>query len=184
LSLNINEKTSLQRSLYPKLTFWGTAYARGSGVRYDGYVNSEEGLSFSRYNYGAGLALNIPLLRFASVRHQVSAQQSLIKAEEERVNLVNLQLDKQNQIADVNLSGALRIANESPLFYQSSEFSYRSLLSRYNSGLVNYADLVQAQYTLTQSEADLKKAYLDCWKALLYKAVVQGDLNIFLNQID
>jgi outer membrane protein TolC len=178
------ERTSLQRTLYPKLSFWGTAYARGSGIRYDGQVNSEDGLSFSRYNYGAGLVLSVPLLRFTNVRHQVNAQESLIKSDEEKLNLVKLQVEKQNQVADITLLNALKIAQESPSFYESSEFSYRTLLSRYNSGLVNYADLIQAQYSLIKSEADLKKAYLDAWKALLYKAAVQGDVTIFLNQLE
>lgn len=181
--INSYEKTSLQRTLYPTLSLWATAYARGSGVRYDGYVNSEEGLSFSRYNYGAGLVLSVPLLRFANVRHQINAQESIIKAEEEKLGLVKLQLDKQNRVADVTLSNALKIAQESPSFYQSSEFSYRTLLSRYNSGLVNYSDLLQAQYSLIKSETDLKRTYIDAWKALLYKAAVQGDINIFLNQL-
>lgn len=179
-----SEKTSLQRTLYPRLSFWGTAYARGSGIRYDGYVNAEDGLSFSRYNYGAGLVLSVPLLRFTNVRHQVNAQESLIKSEEERLNLVKLQLEKQNQVADVTLSNSLKIAQESPSFYRSAEFSYRTLLSRYNSGLVNYTDLIQAQYVLIKSEADLKRVHLDAWKALLYKAAMQGDITIFLNQIN
>jgi hypothetical protein len=76
------DKISLQRTLHPKLSLWGTTYARGSGIRYDGYVNSEDGLSFSRYNYGVGLILSIPLLRFTNVRHQLNAQESLIKADE------------------------------------------------------------------------------------------------------
>lgn len=182
--INQIERTSLRRSLNPKLSFWGTAYARGSGIRYDGQVNSEDGLSFSRYNYGAGLVLSAPILRFTNVRHQTNAQESLIKVEEEKLNLVKLQLEKQNQVADITLSNALKIAQESPSFYESAAFSYRTLLSRYNSGLVNYADLIQAQYALIKSEADLKRAYLDAWKALLYKAAVQGDINIFLNQLN
>ncbi|MEX2233320.1 MAG: TolC family protein [Cyclobacteriaceae bacterium] len=182
--INQSERTSLQRTLYPKLSLWGTAYARGSGIRYDGYVNLEDGLAFSRYNYGAGLVFSVPILKFTNVRHQVHAQESLIKAEEEKFNLVKLQLDKQNQVADVTLSNALTIAHETPSFYQSAEFSYRTLLSRYNSGLVNYADLIQSQYILIKSETDLKKAYLDAWKALLYKAATQGDISIFMNQLN
>jgi len=184
VAINQSEETSLVRSLNPKLSFWGTGNARGSGIRYDGYVNSTDGLSFSRYNYGAGLVLSVPLLRFTTVRHQVSAQSALVQSEKERMNLVKLQLSKQNQIADVTLVNALKIAKESPSFYRSAEFSYRSLLSRYNSGLINYTDLVQSQYILIKSETDLKKVYLDAWKALLYKAAVKGDINIFLNQLN
>jgi len=183
MMINQFEKKSWQTSLYPKLSVWGTAYARGSGIRYDGQVNSEDGLSFSRYNYGAGLVLSVPLLRFTNVRHQLNAQESLIKAEEEKLNGVKLQLEKQNEVADIALSNTLKIAQETPAFYESAEFSYRTLRSRYNSGLVTYPDLIQAQYTLIKSEADLKRAYLNAWKALLYKAAVQGDINIFLNQL-
>jgi outer membrane protein TolC len=183
VTMGLHQKTSLLRSLYPRISLWGTAYARGSGIRYDGYVNSEDGLTFSRYNYGAGLVLSIPLLRFASVRHEVNAQESVISADQERLNLAKLQLEKQNQIADVTLLNSLKIAHESPSFNRSAEFSYRTLKSRYNSGLVNYADLVQAQYTLIKSEADLKRAYIEAWKALLYKAAVKGDIDIFMDQI-
>ena len=178
------EKTALRRTLYPKLALWGTAYARGSGIRYDGYVNSEDGLSFSRYNYGAGLILSVPLLQFTSLRHQVNAQESIIKSDQEKLNLIKLQLDKQREIAEITLNNALKIAQESPSFYQSAEFSYRTLKSRYNSGLVNYADYIQAQYALIKSETDLKRAYIEAWKALLYNAAVQGDINIFLNQLN
>lgn len=182
--INKQEKSYLQKTLYPKLSFWGTAYARGSGIRYDGYVNAEDGLSFSRYNYGAGLVLSMPLLRFTSVRHQVNAQESLIKAEEEKLNAVKLQLSKQNEVAEMTLNNSIRVAQESPTYYLSAEFSYKALLSRYNSGLVNYADLIQSQYTLIKSESDLKRAYMDAWKALLYKAAVQGDITIFMNQLN
>ncbi|MBX2962388.1 MAG: TolC family protein [Cyclobacteriaceae bacterium] len=178
------ERTQLQRTLNPKLSFWGTTYARGSGIRHDGFVNAEDGLSFSRYNYGAGLVLSMPLLQFTRVRHQVHAQESLIKAEEEKLNLTRLHLEKQNQVADVTLRHALQIASESPVYYESAAYSYRALQSRYNSGLVNYADLIQAQYMLVKSEADLKKSYMEAWKALLYKAAVQGDINLFLDKIN
>lgn len=184
LQIQQNERTSMQRSLNPKLSFWGTAYARGSGIRYDGFVNAEDGFSFSRYNYGAGLMLSVPVLRFANVRHQVNAQESLIKAEEEKLNLVRLELEKQNLVADVTLRNALQVAGESPVYFESAQYSYRALQSRYNSGLVNYADLIQAQYMLVKSEVDLKRSWIETWKALLYKAAVQGDINLFLNQID
>ena len=183
LKINEAEKVSLRRTLYPTLSLWGTAYGRGSGIRHDGYINSEDGLSFSRYNYGAGLVLNLPLLRFTNVGHQLRAQESIMRAGQERLNHVALQLEKQRQVATSTLENSLEIARESPGFYQAAEFAYRTLLSRYNSGLVNYADLVQAQYTLVRGEVDLKKSYLEAWKALLYKAAAQGDLTVFLNQL-
>jgi outer membrane protein TolC len=168
--------------LNPKLSAWGTTYARGSGINYNGNANSTDGLSFSRYNYGAGLTLSLPLLRFVDVRHQLRSQDALIQAQEERLSLAKLQLSKENRIADVTLKNAFEVANETPTFYQSAEYSYRALRTRYRTGLTNYADFIQAQYGLVKAETDLKKSYLEVWKALLYKAAVKGDINLFLNQ--
>jgi outer membrane protein TolC len=182
--INNHEKLALKRTLNPKLSLWGTVYGRGSGIRYDGYVNSDDGLSFSRYNYGVGLNLSVPLLRFTSISHQLKSYESAIQSQIERHNLVKLQLDAQGDVADVTLKNALEIARENPSFYQSATFAYKGLQSRYNSGLVNYVDLVQSQYTLLKSEVDMKQSYLDAWKALLYKAAVQGDLNVFTNQLN
>lgn len=183
LKISEYERTSLQRSLYPKLSLWGTAYGRGSGIRYDGYVNSEDGLSFSRYNYGAGLVLSMPLLQFARTRHQIRSQNALVQADQERLNTITLQLNKQKKLAEITLTNSLTIASESPAFFTASNYAYKGLLSRYNSGLLNYTELIQAQYALVQSEADLRKAYVEAWKALLYMAAVNGDLNIFINQL-
>lgn len=183
LTINQSQRTYLQRSLYPKLSAWGTTYGRGSGINYDGTVKSTDGLSLSRYNYGVGLQLSVPLLRFVDVRNQLRQQNALISAQQERINQVELDLNKQRTVANVTFNNSLEIAKESPVFYQSAEFAYRALLTRYNTGLANYADLIQAQYGLVKAETDLKKSYLECWKALLYKAAVQGDLNVFLNQV-
>lgn len=184
LRIGLREKNTLQRSLYPKLSLWGSAYARGSGIRYDGYVNSTDGLSFSRFNYGTGLTLSVPVLKFVNVNHQLRTQESLIKAEEEKLKLTKLELSKQNELADITLANAVKIAKESPAFYKSAEFSYRTLKSKYNSGLINYTDFIQSQYLLIKSEADLKRAFIEAWKSLLFKAATQGDINVFLNQIN
>jgi outer membrane protein TolC len=183
LKISEYERTSLQSSLYPKLSLWGTAYGRGSGIRYDGYVNSEDGLSFSRYNYGAGLVLSIPLLQFTRTQYQIRSQSAQVQADQERVNATTLQLNKQKQLAEITLANSLKIASESPAFFTASNYAYKGLLSRYNSGLLNYTELIQAQYALVQSEADLKRAYVEAWKALLYMAAVNGDLNVLINQL-
>jgi outer membrane protein len=178
-----SERISLQRSLLPKLSLWGTAYGRGSGIRYDGYINSDDGLSFSRYNYGAGVVLSVPLLQFARTRYQIRSQASLTKAEEERSNLIKLELGKQARLAEVTFANATKIANETPAFKDASEYAYRGLLSRYNSGLVSYTEVVQAQYALVKAESDLAKAHIEAWKALLFKAAVTGNIDLFLNQL-
>ena len=66
------------------------------------------------------------------------------------------------------------------LFYKKIEIP----ISRYQSGLANLADLIQAQYAFTKADADKRIAYMAVWKALLYKAAVNGDLNFFVKQVN
>jgi outer membrane protein TolC len=183
VSVNSEQRKFLQRTLYPKLSLWGTAYARGSGIRYDGYVNPEDGLHFTRYNYGAGLQLSIPILRFIDLRTQLSQSNNLLNAQQEKLSQANLQIKAQSALSALGLKYAIESAQESPVFFNSAQFSYDALFTRYNTGLANHADLVQAQYSLLKAESDLKKSYLDAWKALLYMSAVDGDLDIFLNQV-
>jgi outer membrane protein len=184
LLIHQQQQTLIRRTLNPNLSVWATGYARGSGIRYDGTVNSGEGLSFSRYNYGIGLQLSVPLLRFINVHTQLQQQNALIGVEEEKLKQVTLDLNKQNRVAELTFQNAIDVANESPTLYKSAEFSFRALFTRYNSGLANYADLVQAQYSLLKAETELKKSYMEAWRALLYKAAVQGDISVFLNQVN
>ncbi len=111
-------------------------------------------------------------------------QDFLVRSSQERLNDVSLQLRKQLELADTTLNLALAIAKEIPHLTESAQFSFDALRSRYESGLANYADLVQAQYMLIKAEVESKTAYIQAWKALLYKAAVTGDLDLFLNQVD
>ena len=175
-------KKVLSKTKMPTLGAWGTTYARGSGISYNGTVKSSDGLGLQRYNYGLGLQLSVPVLQFARIKPQLQQQDFIIKSDEEKLNEISLQLKKQNQLADTALNNAFAIAKETPLFYESAAYSYKALISRYQSGLANFSDLIQAQYTLIKAETDNRSAYMNVWKALLYKAAVAGDLNIFLSQ--
>jgi outer membrane protein len=177
-------KKVLGRTMMPSLGLWGTTYARGSDIQTGGIIKSNDGFSFERYNWGVGLQLSVPLLQAVRIRPQVQQQEFSIRSNEEKLNNVSLLLRKQLQIADTVLNSALSIAKESPVLYESSRYSYKSLVSRYQSGLATYADLIQAQYSLVKAETDNKTSFMGVWKALLYKASVNGDLNIFLNQVN
>jgi outer membrane protein len=66
---------------------------------------------------------------------------------------------------------------------KSAQYAFKAMQIRYNTGLVNFSDLIQTQYNLLRAELDVKKAYWDAWKALLLEAAVNGNENIFLNEI-
>lgn len=184
IDLTKAKRKMLSRTMLPTLGVWGTTFARGSGIQYNGTVNSADGLSFQRYNYGVGVQLNLPLLQFARINPQIEQQELLVKSNEEKLQEISLQLRKQLEMADTTLNNALAAAKENPILFQSSDFAYKAMLSRYRSGLANYADLIQAQYFLIKAEAENKNAYINAWKALLFKAAVKGDLNLFLNQVN
>jgi outer membrane protein TolC len=177
-------KKVLNRTMMPVLGIWGTTYARGSDIQNGGIVKSNDGLSFERYNWGVGLQISVPLLQAVKIRPQLQQQEFFIKSNEEKLNNISVQLRKQLEIADTALNNVMAIAKVSPEMYESARYSYNSLLSRYQSGLANYSDLIQAEYLLIKAEAENKTNFMGVWKAWLYKAAVKGDLNIFLNQVN
>jgi outer membrane protein len=59
--LATSQKTELNRSLLPDLNLWGTAFARGSAILFEGgFNNPTDGLAFSKYNYGVGFQVAVP----------------------------------------------------------------------------------------------------------------------------
>jgi outer membrane protein TolC len=177
------KRKSLVKTSSPLLNVWGTTYARGSGINYDGSVNTFNGLGFQRVNYGLGVQLSMPLLQSIRIKPQVRQEDLLIRSGEEKVKNIHLQLDKQLQSADTLVQYALQEVNESFPLLQSEVYTYKTIFSRYNAGLANYADVVQAQYNLLKAKVENKTTYMAVWKALLYKSAVTGDLNLFLKQV-
>jgi outer membrane protein TolC len=173
----------INRSWTPKLEFWGTTYARGSGINYDGTVNKSDGWSFSRYNYGVGLQLVFPILDLTNVKLKTNRQEALMRSSEKSLRQTQLVLNKQETVAQNDLETSLLVAGEVPVEYEAAESAFGALQTRYNSGLIDYSELIQAQYDLLNAEASLKNSYIFSWKALLKLAVIRGDVNIFINQI-
>jgi outer membrane protein TolC len=184
IRLQESGKAAVQKSNLPKLSVWGTAYARGSGIRYDGIVKSGDGLGLSRYNYGLGLQLSIPVLKFTDIRLQLQKQNQLIRVYQSQLQETQLQLTHDSLTAELALMNAIKIAGKTPVQLKAATVAYRSLLSRYNSGLASFADLIQAQYGLVKAETDIRQSYIEAWKALLLKAAARGDINLFLNQVN
>ncbi len=183
LEANQARLRQISRSWAPKLEFLGTTFARGSGISYDGTVNKADGWSFSRYNYGVGLQLVFPILDITVVKLKTNRQKSLTSSSESYFLQTQIALSSQEIIALNDLNTSLLVANEVPVEYEASESAFHSLQTRYNSGLIDYSELIQAQYDLLHAEASLRNAYISSWKSLLKLAVIRGDVDIFLNQI-
>lgn len=181
--LSKSKEQLLKKSYLPKLNIWGTGFARGSGFENVQSIKTWRGLAFSRYNYGAGLQLSFPIMKYGEVKKQLQQQNLLTKASEERI-LQNKQiLTTQQRLANTAFNSGIAVARETKLQLASAQYAFKAMQIRYNTGLVNFSDLIQTQYNLLKAELDLKKAFWDAWKALLLEAAVNGNENIFLNQI-
>lgn len=181
--LSKSKEDVLKKSFLPKLNVWGTTFARGSGFQPDGSIKTFDGLAMNRFNYGAGVQLVFPIMKYGEVKKQLQQQNLLSAASQEKINESKWQLATQQKIALATFNNSILVANETQQQLKSAEYAFNAMQIRYNTGLVNYADLMQAQYNLLKAELDHKKSYWDAWKALLLQAAVQGDETIFTNAI-
>lgn len=173
----------ISRSWVPRLEFWSTAYARASGIDFDGMVNQSDGFAFSRYNYGVGFQLVLPILELTNVKIKSDRQKAITRSSQEYMNQTKIALKREEQVAMNDLNSFIKIAGEVPIAYRAAESAFDALQVRYNAGLIDYTDLIQAQYDLVNAEARLKNTYANTWKALLTLSVIRGDLNIFLDEL-
>jgi outer membrane protein len=183
LLVSQSRESALKKSFLPKLNVWGTGFARGSGFQADGNIKTWDGLGLNRFNYGAGVQLVFPIMKYGEVKRQTAQQNLLSRAAEERLEENKQMLLTQQSIANNTLTNSLAVAAETKQQLTSAQYAFKSMQIRYNTGLVNFSDLVQAQYNLLKAELDMKTAYWDAWKALLLQTAVKGDENIFLNAI-
>lgn len=183
LDANQARLNQISRSWTPRLEFWGTTYARGSGIGYDGVVNKSDGWNLNRYNYGLGFQLAFPILELTNVKLKTTQQKAVLQASESWLTQTRMALNKQEMVAINDMTTSLQIAAEVPNEYAAGEAAFNALQTRYSSGLTDYTELVQSQYELFRAEASLKNAYVSAWKSLLKLAVIRGDINLFVNQI-
>lgn len=182
-SLSQSKEQQIKKSYLPKINIWGTGFARGSGFQADGTLETWEGMKLSRYNYSAGLQLVFPIMKYGEAKRQLQQQAFLSKAAAARLEDQRSELSVQQQIANTTFTHSLQVASETNTQLKSAQTAFHAMQIRYNTGLVNFSDLIQTQYNLLKSELDLKQSYWDAWKALLLEAAVKGDVTIFLNEI-
>jgi outer membrane protein TolC len=183
LQLSQSRELALKKSFLPRVNLWATGFARGSAYQYDGSMKTWDGFNLSRLNYGAGLQVAFPIMKYGEVKKQLQQQQFLTKAAQENIEEYKSSLNTQLGIATITFDNSMAVARETQQQLKSGQYAFSAMQTRYNTGLVNFADLIQSQYNLLRAELDVKKAYWDAWKALLLKAAVNGDENIFLNQV-
>ncbi|MDR3711440.1 MAG: TolC family protein [Puia sp.] len=172
-----------ERAWRPRLDVWANAYSRGSGIEADGAVNKSDGWSLSRNNYGAGVQLSFPILAFARVNLQKKQYRTLLRADQDQLSQVSVNLQRQVATAESNYRQNLLIAAQAPVQSKAAGLSYEGLRLSYQSGLVDFTRLTQGQYQLLNAEVMEAGAYLQVWRSLLDISVSKGSLDLFVDQL-
>jgi outer membrane protein TolC len=172
-----------ERAWRPRLDLWANAYARGSGVTSTGVIDKSAGWSLTRDNYGAGVQLSIPILQFSQVNIVKKQYRSFLRADEEQLAQVKLDLSKQVETARYAYRQNLLIAGHAPTVTRTQQSAYLGLQLSYQSGLIDYTRLTQAQYDLLKAEIAQAGATIQVWRSLLDMAVATGRLSLFTEQI-
>ena len=153
-------------------------------IRIPRYSPIRRGFDINRYNYGVGLQLSIPIAQQFRYHSESKVLKYRSDALEEEFKETRLELKQQQNTADSTLQTAILVAGELPAQYKNAQFSYTALKTQYASGLVNFTELAEAQHELVATEINYRKTFWEVWKALLYKAAVYGNLEIFLNELN
>jgi outer membrane protein TolC len=145
--------------------------------------NPQDGLSFSKFNYGLGLQISIPILQFARTGKLTGRQDILISSSEAYEIQLERAFEKERTVAKVTLRKALESAQLAPDYFHAATFTYEALKARYDAGLIDLNEFVQGQAELAKAEADKIKVQAEMWKALLYYAAVFGDIDVFIQSL-
>jgi len=173
----------VKKTWRPKLDFWGNVYSRGSGINAMGAINKSNGFNLSRNNVGAGVQISFPIFQFYQLNAKKRQYGELLKADEFKLKQSELDLNKQKDIAWQQYKSNVAILSKIDIRLKSATDAFKSLKLSYESGLIDFSRLAQAQYELQQAEVNSAGALLGVQRSLLDISVAQGDLDLFLKQI-
>jgi outer membrane protein len=174
----------LEHSYVPQFNLLGSVFGRGAGTSLNGsFPGGTSGLAPDTANWAAGVQVTFSAFDFFSVRAQKKVQAANVKAEQARYSQVVDDLSAQVQVAQAQLSGARKIAQNTPIELAAAQQSETQQSARFQSGLATVIDVAAAESLLVQAEADDAVARLAVWRALAAVAAARGDLTPLLNQL-
>lgn len=171
----------LERSYFPRFYLQAAAYARGTGAELNGTnLGGLNGLAPTTQNYALGLTVTFPVFEREAIRAREAGQAATIRAETARYQQIATDLKARWDIAVATLTGARKIAANTPVEVEAARATTSQATARYQSGLGNIDEVAEAQRLQTQAEIDDALARLGVWRALLGVAAAAGDLQPFL----
>ena len=94
--------------------------------------------------------------------------------------MIAANLQAQFNAALATLTGARRVAANTPIEVSSARTALQQATARYQSGLAPIDDVAQAQRLLVQAQIDDALARLNVWRAMLQVATARGDIQPFV----
>jgi len=172
---------ALERTYYPQFLVQGMAAARGTGILTDGArLGGLNGLAPTTQNYGLGLTVTFPVMDRFAIREQEAMQSANIRAGQAQSMVVATSLQAQFNTALATLTGARRVAGNTPVEVSSARTALQQATARYQSGLAPIDNVAQAQRLLVQAQIDDALARLNVWRAMLQLATTRGDIQPFV----
>ncbi len=172
---------AIERTYYPQFLVQGLAAARGTGMLIDGSrLGGLNGLAPTTQNYGVGLTVTFPAMDRFAIREQEAMESANIRAGQAQYQLIATNLQARFNAAQATLTGARRVAANTPIEVSSARTALQQATARYQSGLAPIDDVAQAQRLLVQAQIDDALARLNVWRAMLQLATARGDIEPFL----
>jgi outer membrane protein len=172
---------ALERTYYPQFFVQGLASARGTGMLTDGgRLGGLNGLAPTVENYGVGLTVTFPVMDKFAIREQEAMQSATLRAGQAQYSLIATNLQAQFDTALATLTGARRVAANTPVEVSSARVAVQQATARYQSGLAPIDDVAQAQRLLVQAQIDDALARLNVWRARLQVETARGNIQPFL----
>jgi outer membrane protein len=174
---------AIERTYYPQFLVQGLAAARGTGLLSDGArLGGLNGLAPTTQNYGVGLTVTFPAMDRFAIREQEAMHSANIRAGQAQYQLIATNLQAQFHAALATLTGARRVAANTPIEVSSARTALQQATARYRSGLAPIDEVAQAQRLLVQAQIDDALARLSVWRARLQVATARGDIQPFLDE--
>jgi len=172
----------VKKQYYPKISFEGAAWGRGSSVDPEGNYNSlSTGWGFQRDNYLLGVGISYNLFDLRRERLKLNTQKAETdyfrnKLEEQKTLLAS----GANQ-ANAEMQTAKLRLREIPNQLRAATEGYRQKLSLYRNGLTDIIELDAALSILYRAETDYVQAKYAFTNALFNQAITDNQVGAILN---
>lgn len=179
-------ETVIRKAALPKVSILAAGWMRGSSGQFDDVYNKNlfSGLSYSRRNYLAGLALTYNLADIGHTRDKMREQTLKTKAAAEQLETTQLVLDNSLRQSKLNIRTALDKLREMPAQLNAARAAALQKMALYKGGLTNIIEVTNALYLLNRAETDMVQTRNAAWQALFTQAFAANEIQGLVQQLE